>query len=148
MTESTPVVKALEQLLADSYTLYLKTQNFHWNVTGPQFFQLHTMFESHYIELAAAVDLIAERIRALGFFAPGSYAAFKTLTCIQECTTNPDASTMIANLTHDLKLIGDTSIKLMTAAEIANDEVSLDIGVQRASVHSKQVWMLKSMIPA
>lgn len=145
MNQPTPVTHALSQLLADSYTLYLKTQNFHWNVTGPQFFQLHTTFEEHYTELATAIDEIAERIRALGVFAPGSYSAFSELASITECNEKLSAADMIKVLSQDLETIGATAQKLIDAASEANDEVSTDLGVQRAALHSKQLWMFKSL---
>lgn len=148
MPKSTPVSDALSKLLADSYTLYLKTQNFHWNVTGPQFFQLHATFEEHYTELAAAVDQIAERIRALGVYAPGSYAAFSKLAVIQECTTEVSAKEMVSTLCKDLETVGETAQNLIRIASEAGDEVSTDLGVQRAALHSKQAWMLRSMMDA
>lgn len=146
MTESNPVVDALSALLADSYTLYLKTQNFHWNVTGHQFFQLHAAFETHYTELATAIDMIAERIRALGAFAPGSYSAYKKLATIEECTTHLSAEEMVTALRGDLELIERTAHKLIKAAAAVGDDVSEDIGIQRAAIHSKQAWMLNSMV--
>ena len=146
MSSETPVTHALAHLLADSYTLYLKTQNFHWNVTGPQFFQLHSTFEIHYTELATAIDAIAERIRALGVLAPGSFTAFRELATIQECNSELTASNMIQSLNSDLEIIGKTAQALIKVASEAGDEVSTDLGVQRAALHSKQAWMLKSLL--
>jgi len=145
MNASNPVVEALTKLLADSYTLYLKTQNFHWNVTGPQFFELHNTFETHYRELAEAVDEIAERIRALEAFAPGSYTAFRKVATIEECTELLSAEQMVSALTADLQEVASTARKLMIAASEAGDEVTMDLAVQRAAIHDKQAWMLRSM---
>jgi starvation-inducible DNA-binding protein len=143
-TANQPVVDALSTLLASSYTLYLKTHNYHWNVTGPMFTTLHTLFETQYTELAAAVDEIAERIRALGALAPGSYSAFGKLTTIKEETGRPEAKVMIKNLAADQDTIGDAARKLVAAAQEASDEASADLGIRRLNVHEKNAWMLKS----
>ena len=140
----TNLVEALRVLLADSYTLQLKTQNYHWNVTGPHFFALHNLFEEQYSELFEANDEIAERIRAIGHKAPGSYTAFADLANVKEDTGEPDAMTMVKNLAKDHEQLAKTASALIKAAEAANDEVSVDIGVQRQTVHEKAGWMLKA----
>ncbi len=140
----TPVVDALSVLLADSYTLYLKTHNYHWNVTGPMFTTLHTLFETEYTELALAVDLVAERIRALGEYSPGSYAAFLKLTGIKEETGRPDAKTMIRNLVADQATVATSAQRVIEASQAAGDEASADLGIQRVNVHEKNAWMLRS----
>jgi len=141
---NTQVVAALSTLLASSYTLYLKTQNFHWNVTGPMFSTLHTLFETQYTELAMAVDEIAERIRALGAYAPASYSAFAKLTTIQEETGRPEAKEMIRILVSDQQAIAASARDLIEAAEAARDQASADLGTRRLDVHEKNAWMLRS----
>jgi starvation-inducible DNA-binding protein len=141
-----PVADALSKLLADSYTLYLKTHNFHWNVTGSQFAQLHLLFEQQYEELAQAVDLIAERIRALKFPAPGSYAAFLPLTSIKEATGVPKAKGMIQQLLDDHQTVAKTANLVVVAAETAKDQATLDLATQRLQVHEKTAWMLRSLL--
>lgn len=140
------IVDGLSKLLADSYTLYLKTHNYHWNVTGPMFTTLHDMFEEHYRELAEAVDVIAERIRALGEFAPGSYQAFSKLTDIIEETEVPDAQVMIKNLLDSHETIIRHARKVITSGAIEGDEVSADILTQRMDFHEKTAWMLRSLL--
>ena len=140
------IANGLSRLLADSYTLYLKTHNFHWNVTGPMFNTLHTMFEGQYIELAAAVDEIAERIRALGVQAPGSYAQFAELTSIPEETGKPTAEEMIAQLVKGHEAVARTAREVFPTAEEASDEPSADLLTQRMQIHEKTAWMLRSMI--
>ncbi|MCW8869762.1 MAG: DNA starvation/stationary phase protection protein [Proteobacteria bacterium] len=140
------IVEGLSKLLADSYTLYLKTHNYHWNVTGPMFTTLHEMFEEHYIELAEAVDVIAERIRALGEFAPGSYQAFSKLTEIQEETEVPEAKVMIKNLLDSHETIIRHARKVITSDAIEGDEVSADLLTQRMEFHEKTAWMLRSVL--
>jgi starvation-inducible DNA-binding protein len=140
------IADGLAKLLADSYTLYLKTHNYHWNVTGPMFQTLHLMFEGQYTELALAVDLIAERIRALGEFAPGSYAAFGTLTSISEETGQPDAQTMIRNLVLGQEAVTKTARAIVSIADAANDEPTLDLLTQRMQIHEKNAWMLRSLL--
>ena len=139
-----PVVEALEHLLADSYTLYLKTHGYHWNVTGPMFSTLHTLFETQYTELALAVDEIAERSRALGSPAPGSYTQFMERASLREDTTVPKATDMIRNLVADYETVVKTARALVRAAEEAGDDASVDLGVRRIEVHEKGAWMLRS----
>ncbi|MGB7219873.1 MAG: Dps family protein [Vicinamibacterales bacterium] len=136
----------LSRLLADTYTLYLKTHNFHWNVTGPMFQTLHVMFEQQYTELALAVDLVAERIRALGHEAPGSYAQFLKLTSIPEETGVPSAEEMIQQLVAGQEAVVRTARKIFPAAERAGDQVTLDLLTQRMQVHEKTAWMLRSLL--
>jgi len=136
----------LSRLLADTYTLYLKTHNFHWNVTGPLFNTLHLMFETQYTELALAVDLIAERIRALGLPAPGSYAQFAKLTCIQEETGVPAAEEMIRQLVKDQETVVRTARSIFPSVEKAGDEPTADLLTQRMQIHEKTAWMLRSML--
>ena len=136
------VVEALEGLLADSYTLYLKTHSYHWNVTGPMFTTLHTLFETEYTELALAVDEIAERIRAVGSFAPGSYSQFIERAKVKEDTGVPSAHDMIRNLASDQEAVADAARKVVRAAEAAGDDASVDLGVRRIELHEKGAWML------
>jgi starvation-inducible DNA-binding protein len=138
------VVTALSQLLADSYTLYLKTHNFHWNVSGPMFTTLHTLFETQYTELALAVDEIAERIRALGAPAPGSYAAFSKLTVLKEAEGVPSAIDMIEQLAADQDAIVAAALKVARQGEQCDDPASADLGVRRVDIHEKNAWMLRS----
>lgn len=140
------IAQGLSHLLADSYTVYLKTHNFHWNVEGPLFNALHNMFEVQYTELAAAVDEIAERIRALGFPAPGSYAQFAELTRIEEEKGVPDAEDMIAQLARDQEIIVRTAREVFPLADQANDEPTADLLTQRMQTHEKTAWMLRSML--
>lgn len=141
-TPETSVVETLSVLLADSYGLYLKTQNYHWNVTGPMFQSLHVLFQQQYEELALIVDEIAERIRALGAKAPGSYSAFAKLSTITEETGNPSAKEMIENLANDQNKIVESAKRLLDAASAVDDEASTDIAVGRISLHEKNRWML------
>ena len=138
----------LSRLLADSYTLYLKTHNFHWNVTGPQFNTLHTMFEEQYSELALAVDEIAERIRALGVRAPGSYAEFARITSVDESAGGESAEEMVRQLVIGQETIVRTAREAFPAADAANDEPTADLLTQRMQSHEKNAWMLRSMIAA
>lgn len=140
------IAEGLSRLLADSYTLYLKTHNFHWNVTGPMFNSLHTMFEGQYTELATAVDEIAERIRALGEPAPGSYAQFSELTVIAEETGSPAAEDMIRQLVEGQEAIARTARSVFPAVEKAGDEPTADLLTQRIQLHEKNAWMLRSLI--
>lgn len=140
------IAAGLARVLADSYTLYLKTHNYHWNVTGPLFQMLHEMFDSQYRELAEAVDTIAERIRSLGVFAPGSYAQFKSLTSIAEETGVPKAQMMIKNLMLGHETVAKTARSTIPLAESANDAVSVDLLTQRMQHHEKTAWMLRSML--
>lgn len=141
---STQMTEGMAKLLADTYTLYLKTQNFHWNVTGPHFHSLHRMFEEEYIELAAAVDEIAERIRALGATTPGSFAEFLRLTSIKEESGTPSASEMVKKLLHDHETIIQHITSLMPVASELKDEGTLDLLINRTEVHQKTAWMLRS----
>jgi len=145
MSQPNPqVVDALARLLADSYTLYLKTHNYHWNVTGPMFTTLHTLFETQYTELALAVDEIAERMRAVGAYAPGSYSEFLALSSVDEASGSPVAKVMVEQLVADQAKVAATAKQLIEAAEKAKDDVSADLGVRRAQVHEKNAWMLRS----
>jgi starvation-inducible DNA-binding protein len=149
MSEGTPqetqqTADALKHLLADSYTLYLKTHNFHWNVTGPMFTTLHTLFEQQYTELALAVDEIAERIRALGHPAPGSYSEFAKLSGVKESTGVPKATDMIRELAGDLDTVVASAKRVFEAAEKAGDQASADLAVRRMDVSEKNAWMLRS----
>ena len=140
------IASGLSSLLADSYSLYLKTHNYHWNVIGPQFNTLHTMFEEQYTELATAVDEIAERIRALGVKAPGSYSAFADLTAIEEGSGDEDAEEMIRQLVIGQETVARTARQAFPAAEAANDEPTADLLTQRMQIHEKNAWMLRSML--
>jgi starvation-inducible DNA-binding protein len=140
------IAGALSRVLADSYTLYLKTHNFHWNVTGPMFQTLHLMFETQYNELALAVDLVAERIRALGFPAPGTYKEFARLSSIREDDGIPKAQDMIRRLVEGHETVARTARTAFKAAEGANDQPSCDLLTQRMQVHEKTAWMLRSLL--
>ncbi len=141
---NTAVAKPLSALLADSYVLLLKTQNYHWNVTGPYFNTLHTMFQTQYEDLFAAVDLTAERLRAIGVKAPGSFTAFAKLSDIRDETGSPNATQMIKNLVKDQETIIKTAQALVDAADDADDEATEDLGIERLQVHQKNLWMLKA----
>ncbi len=139
--------KGLSRLLADTYTLYLSTHNFHWNVTGPMFSTLHAMFEQQYTDLWNSVDDIAERIRALGHFAPGSYSAFGALTSLPEAPAQPpSAMEMVAILVNGHETVARTARELVPAAEKARDEPTLDLLTQRLQFHEKTAWMLRSLL--
>lgn len=140
------IAQGLSHLLADSYTLYLKTHNFHWNVTGPMFTTLHTLFEQHYTELAMAVDEIAERIRALGVAAPGSYKQFAELSSIEEETGTPSAEDMIRQLVKGQEAVVKTARAVFPVVEKADDEPTADLLTQRMQVHEKNAWMLRSLL--
>ncbi len=140
------IAEGLSHFLADSYTLYLKTHNFHWNVTGPMFNTLHLMFEGQYTELATAVDLIAERIRALGHHAPGSYREYSKLASIAEAEGVPHAKEMIKQLMEGQEAVVRTARKMFPTAEKASDEATLDLLTQRIQLHEKSAWMLRSLI--
>jgi starvation-inducible DNA-binding protein len=140
------IADGLSRLLADEYTLYLKTHNFHWNVTGPMFSTLHLMFETQYNELALAVDLVAERIRALGFPAPGSYRQFAALSTIDEETGVPDAREMIRQLVQGAEAVVRTARDVFPLADEAHDEPTADLLTQRMQVHEKNAWMLRSLL--
>ena len=140
------VSELLKIALADSYVLYLKTQNFHWNVTGPNFNSLHTMFEGQYNDLFAAVDLLAERIRALGEKAPGSFAKYSKITNIKEGNEDLSADAMVKELAHDQDIIGETLSNVLKAAQDSGDEVTAGMVTDRIEVHQKNSWMLKSSL--
>jgi starvation-inducible DNA-binding protein len=140
------IAKGLSRLLADTYTLYLKTHNFHWNVTGPQFQTLHLMFETQYNELALAVDLIAERIRALGFPAPGTYAQFAELSSIKEDKGVPTAEQMIELLIDGQQSVIRTARSLFPTVDRVSDEPTADLLTQRMQIHEKTAWMLRSLL--
>jgi starvation-inducible DNA-binding protein len=140
------IAQGLSRVLADSYTLYLKTHNFHWNVTGPMFSTLHLMFEEQYQELALAVDEIAERIRALGFPAPATYGKFSSLTSIQENEGIPEAEDMIRLLVQGQETVVRTSREMLPLLEKANDQPTLDLLTKRMQIHEKNAWMLRSML--
>lgn len=142
----TAIADGLSRLLADTYTLYLKTHNFHWNVTGPMFNTLHLMFEAQYTELALAVDLIAERIRSLGMPAPGTYSAYAKLTSIAETEGVPKATEMIKLLVEGQEAVVRTARSIFPIAEAANDEPTADLLTQRLQVHEKTAWMLRSLL--
>ncbi|MES1944610.1 DNA-binding ferritin-like protein [Salinisphaera sp. PC39] len=140
------IAGGLSRLLADEYTLYLKTHNFHWNVKGPQFKALHDLFETQYRDLATAVDDIAERIRALGFYAPGSYRQFADLTSIEEETGHPEADDMIRQLVTGQETVVRTAREVLGPASDAADEPTVDLLTERMRTHEKNAWMLRSML--
>jgi starvation-inducible DNA-binding protein len=143
-TSNAAVVNELSVLLASSYTLYLKTQNYHWNVTGPMFTTLHTLFETQYTELALANDEIAERIRALGAFAPGSLAEFAKLSVVKEAKGRSTAKEMIQILVADQRAVARAAHKVIDAADKASDQATADLGTRRVDIHEKNAWMLQS----
>jgi len=145
-TDRKDIALGLSKLLADTYTLYLKTHNFHWNVTGPMFQTLHLMFEQQYNELAIAVDLIAERIRALGFPAPGTYREFSQLSSIKEGEGVPGAEEMIRLLVEGQESVVRTARSIFPVVEKVNDEPTADLLTQRMQVHEKTAWMLRSLL--
>ena len=140
------VAEKLKVLLADSYTLYLQTHNFHWNVTGPQFRDLHLMFEEHYTELATAVDDIAERIRTLGVFAPGTYKEFAALSNIKETDSVPSGNDMVAILSQGHEQVVRTCRDVLKVAQEADDESSVSLVSDRMVLHEKTAWMLRSLL--
>lgn len=140
------VAAELSKVLADSYTLYLMTHNFHWNVTGPMFNTLHTMFMDQYTQLWQALDEIAERIRALGHFAPGTYAEFAKLSSIKEPTSVPNANEMIAMLLGANEAVARTARAAFECADSVNDQPTADLLTQRLDVHEKTAWMLRSLL--
>lgn len=140
------IADGLSRLLADTYTLYLKTHNFHWNVTGPMFNTLHLMFEQQYTELALAVDLIAERIRALGVPAPGTYADYARLSSIKETPGVPKAEQMIALLVEGQEAVVRTARSIFPIAEEVRDEPTADLLTQRMQIHEKNAWMLRVLL--
>ncbi len=141
------ICEGLGRLLADTYTLYLTTHNFHWNVTGPQFNTLHTMFMAQYTELWNAVDPIAERIRALGFHAPGSYAAFGRLSALPDApATPPKATRMVELLAAGHEKVAATAREVFRLADQANDQPTADLLTQRMDIHEKTAWMLRALL--
>lgn len=140
------IAGGLSRLLADTYTLYLKTHNFHWNVKGPMFQTLHLMFETQYTELALAVDLIAERIRALGFPAPGTYRQYADLSSIQETEGVPEATQMIRLLVEGQEAVVRTARGIFPIVDKANDEPTADLLTQRMQTHEKTAWMLRALL--
>jgi len=146
--EDKQVVRELKQLLAGTYTLYLKTHNYHWNVTGPMFNTLHTMFEVQYSELALAVDEIAERLRALGARAPGSYAEFAELSEVEDAVGTPKAVSMIEELVRDQARVVAAAKRVIDAAEAGKDQATGDLATRRIDIHEKNAWMLRSHLEA
>ena len=140
------VADALSNVLADTFILYLKTHNFHWNVTGPMFHTLHRMFEEQYNELWLAVDAIAERMRSLGFIAPGSYGEFAKLTYLQESPVARNAGEMIGELLGDHETAARTAGSALAAASTAVDAPTEDLLTQRVAAHEKAAWMLRSLL--
>jgi starvation-inducible DNA-binding protein len=140
------IAAGLSKLLADTFTVYLKTHNFHWNVTGPMFNTLHLMFETQYTELWTATDLIAERIRSLGHFAPATYAEFAKLTSIKETGGQPKAEEMIRLLVEGNEAVVRTARAVFPAVDKANDEPTADLLTQRMQIHEKNAWMLRSLL--
>ena len=140
------IAQGLSKFLADTYTLYLKTHNFHWNVTGPMFQTLHLMFEQHYNELWMAVDLIAERIRALGVLAPATYAEFSALSSIREQKGPVKAEDMIRSLVEGHEAVIRTARLVFPLAENSGDQVTMDLLTQRMQIHEKTAWMLRSLL--
>ena len=140
------IARGLSKLLADTYTLYLKTHNFHWNVTGPMFQTLHLMFEQHYNELWVATDLIAERIRSLGVYAPATYSEFAVLSSIKEEKAPVEATNMVRLLVSGHQAVIRTARALFPAAERAEDQVTMDLLTQRMQIHEKTAWMLRSLL--
>jgi starvation-inducible DNA-binding protein len=144
--ERQKIAQGLSALLADSYTLYLMTHNFHWNVTGPQFNSLHQMFMAQYSEQWNAIDIIAERIRALGHAAPGTYKEFVKLASIKEVEGVPNANDMVRHLVAAQEATARTARKLYPVVEAANDQPTADVLTQRLEVHEKTAWMLRSLL--
>jgi starvation-inducible DNA-binding protein len=144
--ECQDVAEVLKTVLADTYTLYLKTQNYHWNVTGPLFPQLHGIFEEQYQALAAAIDEVAERIRALGEFAPASYSAYSEFANIDEDNSVPSAEAMVAQLLDDHETMVRYMRESFAVVDEAGDEVTADLFTQRMAFHEKTAWMLRAMV--
>ncbi|MBX2857516.1 MAG: DNA starvation/stationary phase protection protein [Cellvibrionaceae bacterium] len=140
------IAEGLKKLLADSYTLYLQTHNFHWNVTGKNFRERHLMFEEQYTELATAVDDIAERIRTLGVTAPGTYSAFAALSSIEEVESVPDADEMVAYLLKGHEQVVKTAREVLKSAQKATDESTASLVSDRMALHEKTAWMLRAML--
>ena len=146
--ERKEIAEGLSHLLGDSYLLYVRTHGYHWNVTGPQFNTLHLMFEQQYTELALAVDLIAERIRALGFPAPATYAEFARLASVPEDGDAPRADEMVRRLIKAQEAVVRTARSVFPAVKQAGDEPTADLLTQRMQIHEKTAWMLRSMLEA
>jgi starvation-inducible DNA-binding protein len=146
LKDRTQIARGLAKLLADTYTLYLMTHNFHWNVVGPMFNTLHNMFMTQYTELWNAIDPIAERIRALGFPAPGTYAEYARLSTVKEVAGVPKAEEMVALLIRGHDTVARTARALLPAADAANDQPTLDLITQRLDIHEKTAWMLRSLL--
>jgi len=140
------IADGLSRVMADTYTLYLKTHNYHWNVTGPMFQTLHLMFETQYNELWMAVDLVAERIRSLGYTAPGTYQQFAKLTSIEDEEGVPEATQMIRDLVKGHERVAKTAREVFTSADKVSDESTTDLLTQRLQVHEKTAWMLRSLL--
>lgn len=140
------VADGLSKLLADTYTLYLKTHNFHWNVEGPMFQTLHLMFMGQYTEMWNALDLLAERIRALGHYAPGTYSEFIKLSSIKESKSVPKANKMIEELIQGHEAVIKTARGIFDSAEKAKDQTTMDVLTQRLDIHEKTAWMLRSLL--
>ncbi|MCS7207650.1 MAG: DNA starvation/stationary phase protection protein [Dehalococcoidia bacterium] len=138
------VLEALSALLASTSLLYLKTRNYHWNVSGPLFSALHLLFERQYKELEEAIDEIAERMQALGAWAPGSYAEYVKVSVVKEDTGRPKAEEMLRTLTADHEAVAGVARRLIAAAEAAQDQASMDLGIRRQFAHEKHAWMLRS----
>jgi starvation-inducible DNA-binding protein len=147
-TDRAAIAQGLGHLLADTYSLYLLTHNFHWNVTGPMFQTLHLMFETQYTELALAVDAIAERIRSLGYPAPGTYSEFQRLASIKEPVGVPKATDMVRILVESQEAVVRTARGVFPVAERASDEATVDLLTQRIQLHEKTAWMLRSLLDA
>ena len=142
------IADGLSKLLADSFSLYLMTHNFHWNVTGPQFNSLHAMFMAQYTEQWNALDMIAERIRSLGFPAPGTFAEYATLTSIEEVAGQPKAEQMVAHLVKAQEAVARTARGLFPVVAKADDQPTADLLTQRLQVHEQTAWMLRSLLEA
>lgn len=140
------IAQGLSRMLADTYLLYLKTHNFHWNVEGPMFQTLHLMFMEQYTEAWNAIDLIAERIRALGHYAPGTYKEYLTLARIKETDGVPRAEKMVRLLIDAQESVVRTAREVLPLAEEANDQPTLDLLTQRMDIHEKNAWMLRSLL--
>lgn len=140
------IADELKHFLADTYALYIKTQNFHWNVEGPHFFSLHKMFEEQYQELAGAVDEIAERIRSLGVIAPGSLSQFMQLTSIKDEKGSLSADKMVSHLMKDHEALSQSALQMIVKAQKAHDEGTVDLLIERSKVHDKAAWMLRCTI--
>jgi len=140
------IVGGLSRLLADTFTLYLKTHNFHWNVTGPMFNTLHLMFETQYNELWLALDVIAERIRSLGYPAPATFAEYGRLTSIKETPGQPKAEDMVRLLVEGNEAVARTARAMFPSVEKADDEPTADLLTQRMQIHEKNAWMLRSLL--